>query len=611
MVTVARRLCKRVDFSRAITQGACVVAREERTAEGVAARAAGATRTSSSSRARLLAALLALVAGALYAIRLDVPGFFDNEGRYAEVAREMVLSGDYVTPHLDFTLFLNKPPLTFWLAAVVFNAAGPTEWARLVSLVAAVGTLFAVCRLGALLYGEAVGLVAGLTLATTLGFALEARTLRPDMIITAAVTVALLCWRRVTLGDARDVRWLTGLYAALGVGIVAKGLVPVVVAGIPIAALTLRERGWPGIRDLRPGLGVLVVGAIVLPWHVLVSLRHEGFAWDYVVNQHLLFFLDRKLPRDSEGDPLAFFWLAWAGRALPWVFLLPFTIPEAVRGFAREAPAGARATALLWAWAGGLLLFFSCAPSRLEHYSLPALPAGALLAARVWQRAEQADAGRTLWATVLGVGVFMVLVGTAGMLWGRELLSRTYWITQAPALFDLVWPAAIVAAATGAALVYTGTRRHAGALFATLALAMVPTVAIVLGAEAKAEPLFSWRPVARLVAAEVAADTEIVFESPEEYQLVGGLAYYTGRRITLLEPPNFVPPTYLARHAAGMFLRRDAFERRWRSGEPLVLVSDPLRRRDDPTALVPAPLRVLGRFGDRWVVTNVPASAGR
>src|SRR5438046_955755 len=95
-------------------------------------------------------------------------------------------------PHLDFALFLNKPPLVFWLAALVFRVAGPTEWARLVSVGAAVVALLATCRLGALLYGGTAGLVAGLALATSLGFVLEARTLRPDMILTATVVVALL-----------------------------------------------------------------------------------------------------------------------------------------------------------------------------------------------------------------------------------------------------------------------------------------------------------------------------------------------------------------------------------------------------------------------------------
>src|SRR5213083_16067 len=165
---------KRVDFCPAITQGAWVAVCEE----GLVA----LPRPLALGRRGALA--LALGAGALLAVRLDVPAFFDNEARYAEVAREMVLSGDWISPHLDFMLFLNKPPLVFWLAALVFRVAGPTEWARLVSVGAAVVALLATCRLGALLYGGPAGMVAGLALATSLGFVLEARTLRPDMILT-------------------------------------------------------------------------------------------------------------------------------------------------------------------------------------------------------------------------------------------------------------------------------------------------------------------------------------------------------------------------------------------------------------------------------------------
>src|SRR5438876_11998864 len=176
---------KRVDFCPAITQGACVAVCEE----GVVA----LPRPLAVGRRGAVA--VALGAGALLAVRLDVPAFFDNEARYAEVAREMVLRRDWISPHLDFTLFLNKPPLTFWLAALVFRIAGPSEWARLVSVGAAAVTLLATCRLGTLLYGEGIGLFGGLALVTTLGFVLEARTLRPDMILTASIVTAVWCWQ--------------------------------------------------------------------------------------------------------------------------------------------------------------------------------------------------------------------------------------------------------------------------------------------------------------------------------------------------------------------------------------------------------------------------------
>src|SRR5689334_21146566 len=128
-------------------------------------------------RARLVgpagAVVLILVIGVLLAIRLDVPAFLDftsNEGRYAEVAREMVTSGDYVVPRLNGSVMLTKPPLLYWLTAGVFRVAGSTEYARIVSVVAALATLLGTWALGVSLYGEAAGLLAALALAVMPGF---------------------------------------------------------------------------------------------------------------------------------------------------------------------------------------------------------------------------------------------------------------------------------------------------------------------------------------------------------------------------------------------------------------------------------------------------------
>jgi len=548
------------------------------------------------------AVALALTAGALLAVRCDRPPFFDNEGRFAEVAREMVESGDWITPRLDGTLFLNKPPLTYWLAGLVFRVTGPSEWARLVPVLAAVVTLFATCRLGALLYGARVGLLAGVVLATSVGFALEARTLRPDLVMAASIVVAILCWLR---GEHGSRRWTLGLWAALGIGALAKGLVPLVVAGIPIGIASLRAHGWRGVGRIRPLAGLCVLAAIVLPWHVLVARQHAGFAWDYVVNQHLLFFFDRKLPRDSEGDALWFFWTSFATRALPWTILLPLALPDAARGASRTATAAERASFFLATWAGGVLLFFSAAPSRLEHYSLPALPAAALLAARVWDLASAGRLGRAAWAWIAAAGTALVAVGVVGLVDGRALLTRAYWIAEAPALFPLLVPAALTVVAIGALVLVAALGRRAALLGGVLAGGMLVVVPIVLVALVDMTPVFSWRPVADAIAAAVPSDVPIVFEAPEEYQQVGGLAFYTRRPIVILAPHGFVPPTYL--EGQDIFLAREEFARRWTSGERLALVSDPQQRRDDAEGLVPGPYRVVAHFGDRWVLVNYAA----
>jgi 4-amino-4-deoxy-L-arabinose transferase-like glycosyltransferase len=382
----------------------------------------------------------------------------------------------------------------------------------------------------------------------------------------------------------------------------AKGLVPAAVAGIPIGVVTLREQGWRGVRVLRPLLGAVIVGAIVLPWHALVAWRHPGFAWDYVVHQHLLVFLGRKPTLDAVGDPLLPFWGAAVFRAIPWVLVLPCTFAD-LRPHRRGTAPG-RATSLLWTWLGATMLFFSLTPSRLEHYAIPTLPAVALLAARGWLRLRDGEVGRFGWLAVGLAGGVVVAVGLGLAATGPALLAQRYWLEQAPVIRDLVAPAGWVLVAGGGLIALAAAHRRATALVAGLVAAVVPLGAIVVRAEVAVEPLFSWAPVAAVLGRQVPPEVEVVFESPQEYQLVAGLAFYARRRITLLEPVGYTAPVYLARLDHSIFLSRPEFERRWRAGEPLVLVSDPLQRRDSPEGIVPGTYTALARFGDRWVLRN-------
>ncbi len=554
---------------------------------------------------------LAILAGVLLAFRLNEPGWFDNEGRFAEGAREMVLRGDYVTPYVNFFPLLTKPPLTQWLSAVVFRVAGPSEWARLVAIAAAMITLVVTCRLGARLYGEQVGLVAGALLGTTAGFVLEARTLRPDCLVVAAVASAIFCWHVAETGlPARRTRWLAAMYAIVGVGTLAKGIVPVTLAGVPIAFMSLRAHGLAAMRRLRVGMGLAIFVAVVLPWHVAASLANPGFAWDYVVNQHILFLLNKKEPRDSEGDALWFYLAAFLGRSSPWVLFLPFTMQEAIRGRTGRAAGGIDGTQLLWLWVMATVGLFALVPSRLEHYSLPALPAVALLAARAWDLGREHGFARLGRLYLTTIGLALLAGGAFGYRYGEQMVAeQVYWLSQSAGLMALVVPSAIVACLAGALILAAVWRRSASGIVMALVVGIVPFLAILVRALIAAEALFSWRPVARALE-RVPSETELVFEAPVEYQIIGALNFYTRRRITMLEPPGgYAPPAYLKGRTADMFITRDDLEQRWRSGRPVVLVSDPQTRRDSADGVAPTPYFVLDRFGDRWVLTNFPQAA--
>jgi 4-amino-4-deoxy-L-arabinose transferase-like glycosyltransferase len=345
----------------------------------------------------------------------------------------------------------------------------------------------------------------------------------------------------------------------------------------------------------------------VLPWHLAAALANPGFAWDYVVNQHLLFAFDKKEPRDSEGDTIAFFLQAFVLRASPWVLFAPFALPDAV---ARMADARTRrATRMLVVWIVAILALFSLTPSRLEHYSLPALPAVALLAARTFQHARAAGVSAALrgWTLVLGTG--LVAGGLFGLRNGAALASEAYWLPQAPGLMALIVPGALVACWAGVLLAAAAIARSAPAIVAAGVAGVAPFLGVLVAALIAAEALFSWRPTAEALA-QVPPSTEIVFEAPIEYQIVGGLLFYLARPVTMLEPPGgYIPPTYLEGRMQGIFIPRKELDDRWASGRPVAFVSDPQQRRDTPDGLVPSPFYVLDRHGDRWVLTNFPVAS--
>jgi hypothetical protein len=544
--------------------------------------------------------LLATLCGAIYALALPAAGFYDNEGRYAEVARQMLLRGDFVTPYLSGVPFLNKPPLTAWLAAAVLPHVAASEWARLVSVAAAVTTLVATARLGAHVLGRRHGLAAGVLLATTTGFVLEARVLRPDGLLVASMAVALLCLWHAEHASRRRIPWLVGFYVALAIGILAKGLLPLVLLGPPVALVVLGgPDGWRGARRLRPALGCVVLGAIVLPWHLLAAWRNPGFAWDFVVNQHLLFAFDRKEPRDSEGCSLAVFLGAFVGRAAPWIVLVPFAA-RGLRGLADLDPW----RLVPWLWMSTPLMLFSLTPSRLEHYTLPALPAVALLAAD--PALELARGGRrALGVLAIVLGLAALGAGFVFLARGPSLLSPIPWLGEAPGLKPLPRVAGTVLVLGGTGIVAAAIARRGRATLGALIATTAGFQVVVVAATGAVAPVLSSKSAAAFIAAAVGPDAEVVFEAPTEYQLVAGLDFYLRRDVTLLEPANgFVPPTYLEGRVGGMFIDREELERRWRQRRPMVFVSDPTRRRDDPAGLTPGPFVVLARFGNRWVLGN-------
>ncbi len=534
--------------------------------------------------------------------RIDRPGFSDTEGMFAEPAREMVLTGDWVTPRMNGEPFLTKPPFMYWLPAALFAVTGPTEYARLWSALAAVTTVGVTGALGTELFGEAAGVTAAVVLATSLGFLVEARLLRADMPLILAVTLALYCYIRLRRGGG--VATAVAFWATIGIGLLDKGFLALllpggVIAVAEIAAGDLRPRTLVvRLRALHAPLGLGLVTAIAIPWYWLACLRNPGFLWDSVVNQQVLRFFNAELPHDFVPDSLCFFWAMFFVRTLPWSLLLPAALLHGSR-VVNDRPA----LRLPVVWIAVVLALFSLTPSRLEHYSLPALPAVALVVGLFLAdgAAGRARVGRAWSVMPLAAGALLALACATRN--PRALIAQLDPTLAGYGLPPLVRPPAVTFAAGLGTLALLLAARRARAAVLVGACTAVALFGFVQVAHERVEPLFSWRPFARTIRESVSEQTPVFFRASDEYQLCGGLDYYTERYVFPLSPANWVPPTYLAGRTDRLFTARAVFERAWRHG-PAALVSDDVALPGGEAKIVPAPYVLMARRGTRVLLRS-------
>jgi 4-amino-4-deoxy-L-arabinose transferase-like glycosyltransferase len=318
----------------------------------------------------------------------------DMDAVQAQIARNMLQSGDWVTARLDGIAYLEKSPLKYWMIAISFAIFGVHDWAaRIPIALAALLLCWVTARFGSWAFGRRAGMYAGIALATCVGLFLFTRVLIPDVMLTLAVTVALWGLLRATdVTEKRPTRWALAMWAAIGTGLLLKGLIAAVfpiAAGTLYLALTrqlLVRKTW---ARLRPGRGILLLLLIAAPWHVLATLRnppyldftmhaerdsYHGFFWFYFINEHVLRFLNLRYPRDYNTVPR---WAFWAFHLL-WLFPWSAYLPAVLRLDYRKPDRASRTRLMALCWCGFILAFFTLSTTQ-EYYSMPCYPALALL----------------------------------------------------------------------------------------------------------------------------------------------------------------------------------------------------------------------------------------
>ncbi|MBI5657554.1 MAG: glycosyltransferase family 39 protein [Geobacter sp.] len=303
-----------------------------------------------------------------------------DEGRYAEIPREMLERGDFVTPLLNYVKYFEKPPLHYWLNALSLSVFGENEFAaRFPGTLCGLLTVLFTYHMGRKLFGRREGMLAALVLGSATGFLVQSRINFIDMTLTFCMTAALGCFLLASRPDEKR-KWLYYylfyIFAALAV--LAKGLIGLVLPGAVIFLYLLICRRWRLLKEMRLLTGIPLFLAVAAPWFVLVSLRNPEFARFFFIHEHFERFLTKVHGR---YQPFWFFIPILLLTMLPWSFFVPQALAKAWRE--RKAPSGENLIYLIL-WAGFIFLFFSKSNSKLIPYILPVFPALALLVGRLF-----------------------------------------------------------------------------------------------------------------------------------------------------------------------------------------------------------------------------------
>ena len=429
-----------------------------------------AIRTAGTATSRFAFGML----GAFLAIRLFgaafVPLLDTTEARYAEIARKMLETGDWITPQFTYGVaYWGKPPLYAWLSSMSMGAFGVSEFAaRMPFLGIALLTLLLVFRWARAEQDRDFAWVTVVVLASSALFFLSSAIVMTDAVLTFSTTLSMVAFYRAIhrAGSART--WSHLFFVGLGVGMLAKGPVALALCGLPICLWLMVRRNWRTAETRIAWLpGIALAVAIAAPWYIAAEIKTPGFLRYFLIGEHVERFLVGGWQGDLYGSGHAelpgTIWLFGLVAFLPWSFCLlrPMLRHRETRAQFRQDPRGWRQYLLLWAVSP--LLLFTPASNILIAYVLPGLPAAALLLVRLWEdsRTDGPIAAarfpkpfKSLSLVSLGLAAALI----AGMSNGpNQLTAKTSkWLAAA---------AARIAPDNAGTLLYWGRRRYSAEFY--------------------------------------------------------------------------------------------------------------------------------------------------
>ena len=580
----------------------------------------------------------------IYVPALARPGLFDDaDSIHAEAAREMVLNHNWVTLYINGIRYLEKAPLMYWTVATSYKVWGVGEWqTRLPLALGVLALAWSAFIFGRRFWGNEAGFYAAIVLVTAPGIFVYTRFLIPDVLVAMWLTLGLY-WFLIAYEQERPSRRLRfGIAVTIALNLLTKSLIGIAFPAMIIGAFLLLTGGLRKILKFHLLSSALVFLVVAAPWHILAEIRspaqptgpEKGFLWFYFINEQFLRYLNKRVPYDYDKVPLLIFWALLLAWLFPWcLYLFPALreIPRRIRSWRESLDSRARANLFCAIWAAVIMLFFSFS-TRQEYYSLPVLPALALLTGGWLQRERESGPNSRERRVGRIAAAALLLIGVAGFVAAMTVLAKTHpfppgtdigqVLTPHPGAYKLslghmgdltlesfglfrrpLWLVGI-AFLVGAGLNWI-FRRRGNAFVANLALAGMMVVVLFCVHEGLVifSPELSSKPIALEIQQAYRPGDIIVING--KYEWGSTLNYYTGIQLHVLNGRDgnlwfgsFFPG------APQIFEDNASFARLWNSSNRVFLFSEDFLADQALANIDRTKVFVFARQGGKVVLTN-------
>jgi len=465
-----------------------------------------------------------------------------DEGRYAEISREMVASGDWLTPRLNGFKYFEKPALQYWATAAAFSVFGQTEWAARLwpGLTGFFGVLL-VFWFGNRLLGPPAGLYGAAVVASSAIYVSIGHMLTLDMGLTLFMSASVFSIALAQRDQAREAerrRWMLLAWAAAALAVLSKGLIGIVLPAGAVALYVLVERDWKILARLHTASGALLFAVIAAPWFVAVSIVNPEFFRFFFIHEHFERFLTQVHRRD---EPAWYFIPVLLAGVLPWILSL---FPALWRAWKRSPDVAFQPKRFLLLWCALVFVFFSASGSKLASYILPIFPALALLIGSTI--ASSGPRFALAQATVAGLlAVALATVASQVSRFATDRLPAELLAGYAPWL--LAAAVSLLAAAGVSAWLALRARPQAAAL--ALAFGGLVSVQAATSGYEELSPAYSAYHIVQKIRGQLKPDVPFYVVHTFDHSLL----FYLGRTVTMVgfkdelaqpiawEPKSFLP----------------------------------------------------------------------